>query len=161
MKRREFIAGLGGAVAWQPAARAQQADRMRRIGVLMAADENDPPNKARLSAFTQAFANLGWTDGRNMRMDLRWGRGDTDRIRALAQELGLEFAVAGSPGWSESGGPWVEPGQGMKKLVWSEIRMNGGVPFQGKIPQPPATPRACVCAIVAMTAAIICQRRQY
>jgi putative ABC transport system substrate-binding protein len=86
MKRREFIAGLGSAAAWPLAARAQQTDRVRRIGVLMSGDENDPWWKARISAFTQALADLGWTDGRNVRMDLRWG-GDINRIRALAQEL--------------------------------------------------------------------------
>jgi len=68
-------------------AQAQQGDRMRRIGVLMGGDENDPAWKPRLSAFTQALADLGWTDGRNMRMDLRWADGDINRIRALALEL--------------------------------------------------------------------------
>jgi putative ABC transport system substrate-binding protein len=88
MKRREFIVGLGGVVAaWPLAARAQPAERVRRIGVLMAADENDPDQKRRLSAFTQALAALGWTDGRNVRMDFRWAGGDINRIRALAQEL--------------------------------------------------------------------------
>ena len=87
MKRREFIAGLGSAAAWPVVARAQQGDRVRRIGVLMAGDENDPVGKTRVSAFTQALADLGWTDGRNVRMDLRWGGGDINRIRALAQEL--------------------------------------------------------------------------
>src|SRR6516162_11594338 len=71
MRRREFIAGLGGAAAWPLALRAQQGDRVRRIGVLMSFDENNPQGKLRLSAFTQALANLGWTDGRNVRMDLR------------------------------------------------------------------------------------------
>jgi putative ABC transport system substrate-binding protein len=85
--RREFIVGLGSAAAWPLAARAQQTDRMRRIGVLTGADENDPEWKARISAFTQALANLGWTDGRDVRIDLRWGHGDNDRIRALAREL--------------------------------------------------------------------------
>ena len=60
---------------------------VRRIGVLMSFDENDPEGKLRLSAFTQALADLGWTDGRNLRMDVRWGGGETNRIRALAQEL--------------------------------------------------------------------------
>jgi putative ABC transport system substrate-binding protein len=88
MRRREFITLLGGAAAvWPVAARAQQGDRAWRIGVLLPGDENDPVFKARLSAFTQALTDLGWTDGRNVRMDLRWGRGDTNRIRALAQEL--------------------------------------------------------------------------
>jgi putative ABC transport system substrate-binding protein len=75
------------AVAWPLAARAQQGDRVRRIGVLMGFDENDHLAKLGLSAFTQALADLGWTDGRNVRMDLRWPGSDTNRIRALAQEL--------------------------------------------------------------------------
>ena len=87
IRRREFIAGLGGAVAWPLAARAQQGDRVRRIGVLVSGDENDPEYKRRLSAFTQALARLGWTDGPKVRMELRWGGGDINRIRALAQEV--------------------------------------------------------------------------
>jgi putative tryptophan/tyrosine transport system substrate-binding protein len=87
MRRREFIAGLGGAAVWPLAARAQQAERVRRIGLLMSGDENDPSMKTWVSAFTQALAGLGWTDGRNVRMDLRWAGDDTNRIQALAQEL--------------------------------------------------------------------------
>ena len=90
IRRREFIAGLGSAAAWPlVAARAQQAgERVRRIGVLIPiGGENDPEYRRRLSALTQALADLGWTDGRNVRMDLRWGRGDTNRMQALAQEL--------------------------------------------------------------------------
>jgi putative ABC transport system substrate-binding protein len=88
MRRREFITLLGGAAAtWALAARAQQADRVRRIGVLMPSDENDPVYKSYLTAFTQALADLGWTDGRNVRVDLRWGGGDINRMRALAHEL--------------------------------------------------------------------------
>jgi putative ABC transport system substrate-binding protein len=87
MKRREFIARLGGAVAWPLALRAQPAERVRRIGVLVSGDENDPVYKSRVSAFTQALAGLDWTDGRNVRMDFRWGRGDINRMRVLAQEL--------------------------------------------------------------------------
>ena len=85
MKRRTFIAGLGSVAAWPIMAQAQQGDRVRRIGVLTPGDENDPEYKIRLSAFTQALAGLGWADGRNVRMDLRWGGGDTNRIRALAR----------------------------------------------------------------------------
>jgi hypothetical protein len=70
LRRREFITLLGGAVAWPLAARAQQGDRVRRIGVLMPDDENDPEGKLRYSAFAQALADLGWTDRRNVRM---WG----------------------------------------------------------------------------------------
>ena len=87
IRRREFIAALGSAAVWPLAARAQQTDRVRRIGVLMPYDENDPERKRRYSAFTQALAGLGWADGRNVRMELRWGSGDINRIRALAQEL--------------------------------------------------------------------------
>jgi putative tryptophan/tyrosine transport system substrate-binding protein len=87
MRRREFIAGLGGAVAWPVAARAQQGDRTRRIGVLMSLDENDPAATILVSAFIQSLAGLGWTDGRNVRMDVRWPGPDINRIRALAQEL--------------------------------------------------------------------------
>ena len=88
LRRREFIAGLGSAATWPLAARAQQGDRVRRIGVLMPYyDENDSAFKPCLSAFKQALAGLGWTDGRNVRMDLRWRGDDTNWIRALAQEL--------------------------------------------------------------------------
>jgi len=87
MKRREFIAGLGGTAAWPLAARAQQGERVRRIGVLVAGDENDPVWKTFVSALTQALADLGWADDRNVRMDFRWAGGDINRTRALAQEL--------------------------------------------------------------------------
>jgi putative tryptophan/tyrosine transport system substrate-binding protein len=87
MNRREFIAGLGGSVAWPLAARAQQGDRLRPIGVLMPGDENDTVARSYVSAFTQTLADLGWTDGRNVRIELRWAGADTNRIRAFAQEL--------------------------------------------------------------------------
>src|SRR6516165_3604772 len=87
IRRREFIAGLGGAAALPLAARAQQGDRVRRIGVLMNNDENDPAGKRRYSALMQALAGLGWTDGRNARMNVRWSGDDANRIRVLAQEL--------------------------------------------------------------------------
>jgi putative ABC transport system substrate-binding protein len=87
LRRREFITLLSGAAAWPLAARAQQGDRMRRIGVLMPFDENDPEETTFVSALTQALAALGWTDGRNVRMELRWGGIDINRMRALAQEL--------------------------------------------------------------------------
>ena len=87
MIRREFITLLGGAAAWPLATRAQQGDRVRRIGVLTGLDENDPQAKILVSAFTQALADLGWTDGRNVRMDLRWAGGDINRMQALAQEM--------------------------------------------------------------------------
>jgi putative ABC transport system substrate-binding protein len=73
MKRRTLIAGLAGVAAWPLAARAQQSERVRRIGVVLAYEENDPVAKPRYSAFTRALAELGWTEGRNVRLDLRWG----------------------------------------------------------------------------------------
>jgi putative ABC transport system substrate-binding protein len=85
MKRRTFIAGVGSTAVWSLTARAQQGDRVRRIGVLTPGGENAA--ETIISALTQALANLGWTDGRKVRMDLRWGGGDINRIRALAQEL--------------------------------------------------------------------------
>jgi putative ABC transport system substrate-binding protein len=87
IQRREFITGLGSAAAWPLVARAQQGDRVRRIGVLIGTDETDPLGKPRLAAFTQALTDLGWTDGRNIRIELRWGSGDNNRIRPLAREL--------------------------------------------------------------------------
>jgi putative ABC transport system substrate-binding protein len=87
LKRRDFISLLGSSVAWPLVARGQQGDRVRRIGVLIPYDENDPEPKRRYSAFTQALAGLGWTVGRNARMDVRWAGPDINRIRALAQEL--------------------------------------------------------------------------
>src|SRR6516162_4380302 len=87
IRRREFTRLIGGAAAWPLAPRAQQGNRVRRIGVLLGRNENDPEQKRRLSAFTQALAGLGWTDGHNVRMDLRWFGDDANRIPALAQEL--------------------------------------------------------------------------
>jgi putative ABC transport system substrate-binding protein len=88
MQRREFIALLGGAaVAWPRAARAQQADRMRRVGVLEARTADDREAQARLAAFLQGLQELGWTDGRNVRIDYRWAAADADRSRTYAAEL--------------------------------------------------------------------------
>src|SRR5499427_8491031 len=86
--RRELLAALGGAaVAWPHAARAQQPERMRRIGVLMNMAADDPTGQTRLLAFAQALAKADWTDGRNVRIDIRWGAGDPERIRKYAAEL--------------------------------------------------------------------------
>jgi len=88
MRRRDFIAGIAGsAAAWPLAARAQQTGRMRRLGVLMAPQESDPEGKAQLSGFTQALAALGWIEGRNLQMEVRWGGGDANRARIYAKEL--------------------------------------------------------------------------
>ena len=87
MRRRDFITLFGGAAAWPLAARAQQGDGMRRIGVLMNRAADDREGHARLVAFQQALQQLGWSEGRNMRMDTRWGENDIDRQRRYAAEL--------------------------------------------------------------------------
>ena len=88
MRRRELICLIGGAaVAWPLAARAQQADRMRRVGVLEARAADDREGQARLAAFLQGLQELGWTDGRNLRIDYRWAAADADRSRTYAAEL--------------------------------------------------------------------------
>jgi putative ABC transport system substrate-binding protein len=88
MRRREFITLLGGtAVAWPLAARTQQSDRVRRIGVLMAATADDPDYQARIAAFQQGLQQLGWSDGRNVHVDIRWATTKPDDIRGHAAEL--------------------------------------------------------------------------
>jgi putative tryptophan/tyrosine transport system substrate-binding protein len=87
MKRRAFITLLGGAVASPLLARAQQGERMRRIGVLMDATADDEESQARVAAFRQGLQSLGWTDDRNVRIDIRWSAGNADDIRKYAVEL--------------------------------------------------------------------------
>src|SRR5208337_1898409 len=88
LKRRQFIALLGGAAAtWPLAALAQQPERMRRIGVLMGWNERDREAQSNLAAFVQELGQLGWTDGRNMRIDYRWSNGDVNRMQIFAKEL--------------------------------------------------------------------------
>jgi putative tryptophan/tyrosine transport system substrate-binding protein len=87
MRRRKFITLLGGAVAWPLGARAQQLDQMRRIGFLQALAESDPEAQARTLAFRQALDALGWTEGRNIRIDYRFAGGDSHRIQTYAAEL--------------------------------------------------------------------------
>jgi putative ABC transport system substrate-binding protein len=88
MKRREFITLLGGAAVCPLAARAQQqSQRIRRVGVLMAVAESDADVRAGVAIFQQSLQELGWSDGRNIRIDYRWGDADADRIQALAKEL--------------------------------------------------------------------------
>ncbi|MGB9323310.1 MAG: ABC transporter substrate-binding protein, partial [Pseudolabrys sp.] len=87
MRRREFISLIGGAAAWPLAAQAQQLERMRRIGVLMAYGEGDAEGQSFTAAFVHGLQELGWTNGRNLRIDYRWAAGDVERMRALAKEL--------------------------------------------------------------------------
>jgi len=100
MKRREFITLLGGAVAgWPLAARAQQGERVRRIGILMAFAADDQ-GRARMTAFMQALQQFGWTDGRNVRVDTRWGlnAGDVRKFAAELVELAPDVILAHSSG---------------------------------------------------------------
>ena len=87
VRRREFITLLGGAAAWPLAARAQQRERVWRIGVLLPFAEDHPVGQARVAAFVQGLRQLGWTDGHNVRIDYRWSAGDSDNIRKFASEL--------------------------------------------------------------------------
>jgi hypothetical protein len=87
MRRREFITLLGGAATWPLVARAQQGERVRRIGVLMNRAENDPEGQARVAAFLCALQQSGWTDGRNAHIDTRWGARAADKYHKYAAEL--------------------------------------------------------------------------
>ena len=88
MRRRDFITLLGSAAAvWPVATRAQQSERMRRIGVLMNISADDPEAQSRMTAFVQGLQQSGWTDGRNIRIDTRWAAGDADRFHRYAEEL--------------------------------------------------------------------------
>src|SRR5262245_65426461 len=101
MRRREFITLLGGVAAWPFAARAQQSQRVRRIGVLLPATENDPEVQSRLTAFQQALHELGWIIGSNVQLEIRWATPDATKVRQQAAELvalapDVIFATGGS-----------------------------------------------------------------
>src|SRR5215210_6719700 len=88
MKRREFVAGVGATAAWPLAARGQQPERMRRIGVLLGGTASDTPEaQANIAPFLEILQQLGWTEGRDIRIDYRWGAGQVDNIRKYAAEL--------------------------------------------------------------------------
>jgi putative ABC transport system substrate-binding protein len=87
MRRRKFVTLLGGAAAWPLAARTQQGERIRRIGVLISLRADDPQSKARVAAFLRGLQQFGWADGRNLRIDYRWGDGNAGQMRSHATEL--------------------------------------------------------------------------
>ena len=89
LRRREFIAALGGVAAWPLAVRAQRPERMRRIGVLSNGAENDPQWQVQLAAFKQRLTELGWTEGHNLRFDIRWTAGNADVTKRYATELAV------------------------------------------------------------------------
>jgi putative ABC transport system substrate-binding protein len=101
MKRREFISLIGGAAAaWPLAARAEQAERVRRIGVLMSMVESDRAGLEYITAFAQGLAEKGWINGRNVRIEYRWGAGDLDRFRTYAASQCLLLARMRPPAMS-------------------------------------------------------------
>jgi putative tryptophan/tyrosine transport system substrate-binding protein len=88
MRRREFITSVcGAAITWALVARAQQVEPMRRVGVLMTLSEDDPEGRERMEAFLQSLQQLGWSDGRNVKIDYRWRANDAERVRRYAAEL--------------------------------------------------------------------------
>jgi putative ABC transport system substrate-binding protein len=87
MQRRDFLALLGGAATWPIAAQAQQASAVRRVGVLMNSDESDPAYRAYVASFAQALRKLGWIEGKNLNIEVRWNAGDAERTRSAASEL--------------------------------------------------------------------------
>jgi putative ABC transport system substrate-binding protein len=102
MRRRKFIALVGGAAAWPVVARAQQPERMRRIGALIGLIEDDPEGQARLGAFRKGLSEFGWVQGRNIQMEYRWAGAETARLQAYAAELAalkpdVLFAASGTP----------------------------------------------------------------
>src|SRR5262249_20719079 len=90
MRRRAFIAGLGGAAAWPLVARAQQKPQMRRVGVLLPATADDADFQARVGAFLQGLQQLGWRSGQNVQIDIRWATPDADAVRRNAAELAAQ-----------------------------------------------------------------------
>src|SRR5262245_16310329 len=106
MRRRDAITLLGGAAAWPLAARAQQGERMRRIGVLVGAAADDTETRARFAAFRRGMSDLGWTADR-LQIDVRWGGGDTASIRRHAAELVALAPEAIVAGGTQTFGPWL------------------------------------------------------
>jgi putative ABC transport system substrate-binding protein len=89
LKRRQFITLIGGAAAWPLTARAQQGDRKRRVGVLSSLAADDPQSQRRMTAFVQGLQQFGWTDGRNVTIEARWGAGKSERLRQYAALVAL------------------------------------------------------------------------
>jgi putative tryptophan/tyrosine transport system substrate-binding protein len=116
VRRREFIVGLGTAATWPLVARAQQ--RIRRIGVLMNLPADDPQIPVRVTAFAQALQELGWTDGRNLRIDYRFAGADAGRIRKYAQEL-----IAPAPdAFVSEGSSTTNALQQASRTVWDVLK---------------------------------------
>ena len=135
MRRREFISVLGSAAAWPVAVRALQGERMRRIGILAGLPENDPEAQARVAAFVQRLDELGWTRGRNIHVDIRWGGGLSEDLRRFAGELArlnpdLLMATGGA-----SLGPLVEATQTVP-IVFAHVPDPLGAGFIDSLSRP-------------------------
>src|SRR5262249_10612261 len=136
MKRREFITLLGGAAAaWPLVARTQQGERMRRIGVLMPYAADDSQGQTRLLAFAQALAQSGWIGGSNVRIDIRWGAGDPERIRRNAAELAALAPDVILTAGSASTGPLLQASRAVP-IVFVQIAEPVGAGFVETLARP-------------------------
>src|SRR5215470_17795919 len=135
MRRREFITLFGGAVAWPVAARAQQTERIRRVGVLMGLAESDPEGQARVAAFRQGLEQLGWAEGRNVRIDLRWAAGEVDRARTDAAELAA-FAPDVIFAGATSALAAVQPAAKTIPIVFAQVSDPVGAGFVASLARP-------------------------
>jgi putative ABC transport system substrate-binding protein len=134
--RRKFLATLGGATAaWPLAARAQQGERVRRIGVLMPYAADDPQGQTRILAFAQALAQSGWIDGSNVRIDIRWGAGDPERIRRNAAELAALAPDVILTAGSASTGPLLQAARAVP-IVFVQIAEPVGAGFVETLARP-------------------------
>src|SRR5262245_43732808 len=138
IRRREFITLVGGSAAWPLAARAQQSDRMRRIGVVMNMAADDPESRGRLSALVQGLQELGWIVGRNLRIDYRWAEGDAERYRKQAAEIfALEPDVIVS--WSAEIANLQKASRPVPIVFrWGEVGLRASARNPGALHFPPA-----------------------
>jgi putative ABC transport system substrate-binding protein len=155
MRRRDFITLLGGAAAaWPLAARAQQPVRTRRIAVLMAFGENDPLAKTYLSEFTQGLAELGWTNGSNLRMDVRWGAGNVERMRTSAKELlDLQPDVILAHGTPATAAFWRETRT--IPIVFASVSDAVGEGFVASLPRPGGNATGFISQEAAMAGKLV------
>ena len=146
MQRREFITLLGGtAAAWPLAGHAQQGERVRRVGVLMPIAADDPEGQTRIAAFQQGLQQLGWTDGRNVRIETRWSRGNADDIRKYAAELAtLSPDVILATG-SNTMGPLLQATRAVPIVfvtVPDPVGAGSSTAWRGRAATPPDLPRS-------------------
>jgi putative ABC transport system substrate-binding protein len=133
--RRGFITLLGGAAAWPLAARAQQPGRVYRVGMLSGQPEADPENASRLAAFRQALGKFGWSEGRNLLIDMRWGAGDPGRMRVLAKELsGLAPDIVVAESTPATAALWQEIPK--IPIVFSQVANPVGAGFAASLARP-------------------------